>query len=228
MGRYRINKERKNSRYYILLSVIFLVVVFKWGIPLFVRIIAGDGVKRQTEEVDVIPPQSPVLSALPEATNSSSIVVDGYTEPEASLEFLVNEKVLASGKSDQSGQFSMVVQLESGDNLIQVRAADAANNTSLSAAESVILDTKPLTITISSPKDGTEFFGKNNQVVEIRGEINKSESQVMINNSFVVVGRDGLFTHRFQIQNGNNQIDIMASDRAGNTDVMRINLVYTP
>lgn len=227
-GRYRTTKEAGRSRFYILLSVIFIVIMFKWGIPFFVNIIAGKGEIRQNQDKDVISPQSPVLSALPEATNSASLPVEGYTEASASLDLLINDVISLASIADEDGSFSMIGNLTNGSNRVYVRATDGAGNVSTSEVKMVIFDNKPIDLTISSPKDGSEFFGKNNRVIDISGEVNKANSQVIINSSFVVLGKDNKFTHRFQLADGNNEIKIIASDKAGNTAEETIKILYTP
>ncbi len=227
-GRYRNNQESSRSRFYILLSVVFVFVVIKWGIPFFVNVLAGDGSPRISQEKDVIPPQVPILSALPEATNSASLQIEGYTEPGAALDFLINDKISITDKANSDGSFSKIATLDTGSNRVQVRAADEAGNINISEVKLVIFDNKPLDLTITSPKDGTELFGKNNQVVDIQGETSKPESQVIINSSFVIVGKDGSFVHRLQLQNGSNEIKVVASDKAGNSAETKLTLVYTP
>ena len=227
-GKYRENKEKSKSRYYILLSIIFVVVLFKWGIPFFIGVVAGDGAPRQNIDKDVIPPQTPTLSALPEATNSASLLVEGYSEASASLDFLVNDRISLTDKTKADGSFSSIVTLDADSNRVQVRATDEAGNISISEVEIVQLDRKPIEITITSPNDGTEFFGKNNQVVDIKGETNKNDSQIIINTSFVVVEKDGTFVQRIQLLNGNNEIKAVASDKAGNSTEKVITLIYTP
>lgn len=227
-GRYRINRETRRSRFYMLLSVIFIVVMYKWGIPFFVSVIAGKGSVLINQEQDVIPPQSPVLSALPEATGSASILVEGYTESGAALDLMVNDAVSQTSKAEADGSFAIYGMLSMGPNRVYVRAADEAGNISSSEVKLVSFDNKPVVLTVLSPKDSSEFFGGNNQVIDITGEVNKANSQVVINNSFVVLDKEGKFTHRFQLADGNNEIKIVASDRAGNTDEMVIKILYTP
>ena len=192
------------------------------------KIVAGDGSIKVSQEKDIIPPQVPILSALPEATNSSSLLIEGYTEPNAALDFLVNDKISVTDKANTDGSFSKTVTLDLASNRVQVRAADEAGNINISEVKIVIFDSKPLEISINSPKEGSEFFGKNNQVVDIQGFVNKPESQVIINNSFVTTNKEGIFLHRIQLQSGNNEIKAVASDKAGNSAETKINLLYTP
>jgi hypothetical protein len=96
----------------------------------------------------------------------------------------------------------------------------------MSEIKLVNLDKEKLELTIASPKDGMEFFGKNSQVIEIVGKINKQGSQVVANNSFVNVNRDGTFVHKLQLVPGENKIQFLAQDKAGNKIEQNINF-YT-
>lgn len=191
-------------------------------------LLAGSGAQRVTTGEDIIPPQSPVISALPEATNSSRISIEGYTEAGANVELLLNDEVNKITKADTNGYFLFDSPLISGQNRVQLRAKDEAGNESMSEVSLVTFDSKPVDITISSPRDGSEFFGKNNQVVDIKGEVDKDDTQVTINSSFVMVNRDGTFVHRFMMSNGENEVKVTAVDPAGNTTEKSFKLFFTP
>jgi len=228
VGRYRRSQEGNRSRFYFLLSIVFIFVVVKWGFPLFIKIIAGDGAQVKRTDEDVIPPQAPMLSALPEATNGAELTIEGYTEGGVNIELNVNDVLNKTDKSKDDGFFSLSASLQNGTNRIQIRAIDGANNASLSEVKLINLDKEPLTLSITSPKDGTEYIGKNSQAIEINGKVNKSNTQVLANNSFVDVARDGTFTHKLQLTNGDNNIKIIASDKAGNKDEVDLKLIYSP
>lgn len=228
-GKYRKSAEGNRSRFYILLSIVFMVVMFKWGIPYFVNIVGGKGgSKANTQQTDIIPPQSPTFAALPEATNSATIIVEGYTEGGTSLSLLVGDVAVMTDKAKDDGSFSFAAPLEPGTNRIQIKATDLAGNTSSSEIKLVIYDNKPLDLTITSPKDGSEYFGKNSQVVEIKGSVSKADSSVLVNNSFAVTDKDGAFSQKVQLIKGGNTIKIVASDKSGNSSEVTLNLSYTP
>ena len=227
-GRYRNANENRRSRFYILLSVVFVGVMIKRGIPYFMNVVAGNGGQKITTENDIIPPQIPIISALPEATNSSSVIVEGYTESKAALDFLIDDNISVTGRAADDGSFAIRVSLSHGENRVQVRAADQAGNMSISPVKIVFFDAKPVELTVSSPKDGTEYFGKYNQVIEIAGEVNKPEAEVTINNSFVIVDKNGAFLHKYQLSNGDNELKIIATDKAQNVAEQKIKIVYTP
>lgn len=228
VGRYRKSQEGNKSRFYILLSVVFIFAVIKWGFPLFVRVIAGNGATINKTETDIIPPQPPTLSAIPEATNEAAMTIEGYTEPNAQLELMVNDTLNKADKALEDGSFSLMATLVNGTNRVQVRAADTAGNSSLSEIKLVTVDREPIILTVTSPKDGTEYIGKNSQSIEITGKTSKANAQIMANNSFVDVNKDGTFIQRIQLNNGENIIKIVASDKAGNIDEQTIKVNFTP
>lgn len=227
-GRYKQSQNKSRSRFYIFLSVVFVIVMIKWGIPLFMNMVAGNGAQRVNIDNDIIPPQAPIISALPDATNSARIVIEGYTEAAASVELLLNDQVDKINVADQTGSFVFETSLISGQNRVQIRAKDSKGNESMSQVTLVSYDNKPIELTVSTPKDGSEYFGKINQVIDIKGEVDKAGSQVLINNSFVQVDRSGAFIHRFMLSGGENMIKIVASDKAGNTAEKTLRLIYTP
>ena len=227
-GRYRLNQNKSRSRFYFLLCIVFLFLMIKWGIPLFMNMVAGSGAERIKTGKDIIPPQQPVISALPEATNSSAIFIEGFTEANASVELLVNDNVDKIFKADEKGNFTFDTRLVLGQNRIQFRAKDEAGNESMSEVTLVSYDNKPVVLTISSPKDGSEYFGKSSQVIDILGSVDKQNCQVLINNSFVQVDKTGSFVFRYLLSGGDNNISIVASDVAGNTAKQTLRIVYTP
>lgn len=228
IGRYKRAQEGNKSRFYLVLSVVFIFVMIKWGFPIFIRIIAGKPSIVSTASEDIIPPQTPILSAIPEATNEANISIDGYTEQGAQIELMINDTLNKLDKAKEDGTFSIWTTLNSGLNRVQVRASDTSGNSSLSEVKLITVDREPVVLTITSPKDGTEFIGKNSQSIEITGSTTKSGTQVMANNSFVDVNKDGSFLQRIQLNAGENTIKIVASDKAGNVDEKTIKITYTP
>jgi len=227
-GKYRQTQNKSRSRFYIFLSIVFVAVMIKWGIPLFMNLVAGNGASRVDNVKDIIPPQEPLISALPEATNSSFVTVEGYTENLASVELLLNDLTDKITKADESGLFSLGVVLSSGQNRIQVRAKDEAGNESMSGVSLVTFDNKPVELVVTSPKDGNEYFGKLNQVIDIKGSVDKKDVQVLVNNSFVSVNSEGNFVHRIMLSDGENTLTIKASDKAGNMTEKALKIIYTP
>ncbi|MBI3282902.1 hypothetical protein HYZ70_02390, partial [Candidatus Curtissbacteria bacterium] len=134
MGRaysYRVAKKKSRSLAYLVLAVILAFAMFKWGLPFFIDILAGPGKDiKTTQNDDKLPPQTPILSALPEATNSASLAVEGFTEVDAEVILLINDEQVGSDRADKEGAFSIDIKLNDGENRILVKARDMAGNES--------------------------------------------------------------------------------------------------
>lgn len=218
-GKYRTDtKTKSKTRFFLLLTVVFLIVLFKWLVPAMFNVLSSSGndVKPAKAEKDIIPPQMPFFSALPEATNSSQTYIQGYTEANVNLEIYVNENNPIKDISDKDGNFKVGIKLSQGKNKILVKAIDLSGNSSQSEAKYIELDTKPIELSISSPADGAEIFGRDNQTTEIKGKVNKPEINILVNNSFTTSDKDGNFVFRLSLAQGENKIKIMATDKAGN------------
>lgn len=228
-GKYRATKEKNRSGFYIVLSVIFLIVLLKWGIPVFIGVLSSpSSTPNNTTMNDNVPPQIPVISALPEATNSSKIKVEGFTEMDADVELFVNDEVADSGKADSNGAFTLRGNLVKGSNRIQLKAKDASTNISQSEIVTVTYDDKPIELIISSPKDGSEYYGSVNQTVDIKGAVNKNDATVIVNGSYASVDKEGSFNQRIMLNNGDNNIVVKVSDRSGNQVEKSFKLIYNP
>lgn len=228
-GKYRESKEKSRSRYYILLSIVFVIVLIKWGVPAFIDYVSGPSVSQSNNsEKDVIPPQIPVLSAVPEATNSARFEVQGYTEKEADVELFINDNLVDTKKSDDNGSFVLNGNLEVGSNRLSIKARDTSGNFSQSEDRVITYDNKPVELIIDSPKDGNVYYGSNSQTVDIVGSVNKPDSTVTINGSFAFVSKEGKFNQRYQLTNGENNLKIIVVDRAGNTTEIELKLNFIP
>ena len=227
---FRERKSKKGSWIYIVLAIVLVFVMAKWGIAAFIDILAGptnSKSSRQTQIEDRIPPQTPLLSALPDATNSANLKVEGFTQAEVDVGLIINDIKVGTAVADKDGAFSFKVNLKEGDNSIVANASDKSGSTSHSIAKTVILDTKSPEIKIDSPKDGSEFFGSKNQNVTISGKISESGVSLNLNNAFVRVGSDGTFSISFRLAEGDNTLTLSSTDEAGNTAQASLKLKLT-
>ena len=215
---YRSKRNRSGPVYFVL-TVLFVFFMVKWGVPLFVDLVAGPtGIKGGllSSSEDNVPPQIPVLSALPEVTNSAEVTIEGYTEPKAEVSVWRNGEMVASDKSDDQGAFKIKVNLSEGENRIQVKARDEKGNESESMLKTIIYDKSEITIMIESPVDGVEIFGKNSQNLTVSGKVSQSEATVTVNGNFARVDGEGKFSVVIRLNEGDNDLLVKAVGRAGN------------
>jgi len=222
MAGQRFSTRRKKSGSGLVwggLAIGFIVVMIKWGVPWFVNILAGPAAPKGggvNTAADIVPPQIPVLFPIPEATNSANLKIEGFTEGNVEVNLFKNDELFMNSKTDDKGAFKIDLKLSDGENKIQVKARDAAGNESQSVVKTVMYDKKASEVTIDAPKDGDEIFGKNNQTIAFSGKVTKVDSVVTVNGNFARVDVDGKFSVMVKLSEGDNNVVIKATDKAGN------------
>ena len=90
----------------------------------------------------------------------------------------------------------------------------------------VRVDQEPPALEITKPKASDRFFDKDNPI----SAEGKSEegANLTVNNHFVLVRSDGSFSTQISLTTGDNQLDFVAKDKAGNETKKIITVNYTP
>lgn len=226
-------EEKKNIRKAFLLTILtvgLVAVILVFGIPLVVKYagLITDIRKSSTpiEVDDTTPPPPPKIDPLPDFTNQTNIDINGSTEPGATVTISVNRnttEILAN----KSGRFSSNVGLNDGDNTIFAYSKDAHGNESSKTENiNIVFDNEPPDLSISSPENGSEFFGSRQRQMTISGSTEESSS-VSINERFVVVAGDGSFNYTTTLSEGNNEFKIKAEDRAGNSTEQNLTVTFS-
>jgi len=118
------------------------------------------------------------------------------------------------------------IELDEGKNEISVKAKDEAGNESFSATKKVEWDKEPLEMSVDNPQDGSEYFGQQNQTIEVNGLVNKPTAKVTINGLYTNINSEGVFSHALRLSEGDNTIEVVATDPAGNTSTVSLNVRY--
>ncbi len=106
-------------------------------------------------------------------------------------------------------------------------ARDNHGNTSEeSRSWTVTVDNEGPELSISEPQEGQRFF-ENDSPITVKG---KSEEGVdlRVNDRMVMVGNKGEFELKMSLKEGDNQIEAVAIDAAGNETRKAILVNYTP
>lgn len=228
-GRYRSKGVKNQSRFYLFLSIALVIFMVKWGVPGLVNLLATTGGGASSEEQkDTIPPQRPILSAVPEAVNEAELMITGFTEALAEVQLWLDDDLEKEDKSDESGEFSFSVSLSKGEHQLRVKAIDEAGNMSESELKRVTYDPEAMEIVIEEPSEGGEFFGREGGSITVRGKVNKSGARVMINGSLARLDEKGVFEHLIKLAEGENKIKVEAEGKAGNKAEKEITVKYYP
>ena len=160
--------------------------------------------------------------------SADKVEVIGITTPGAVVS--INGEL---AEVDEGGNFTMMVVLEEGPNIIEIIASDLEGN-----QESRILvviyvpspETPPqvsetgFSLTVTQPADESII---NTDKVEVIG-ITTPGAVVSINGELADVNEEGNFTMMVVLEEGPNIIEVIASDLEGNEESHTLVIVYVP
>lgn len=227
-----ITQEKRNIRkasLYILLTIAAIALFIFLGIPLIAKTASFvSELKKGTkpiEKQDTIPPAVPNIQIPPEYTNQPKIEIKGTTEPGITIIVQANSQT-EEIVSVKDGLFTYTFSLKNGENKISFIAKDNSGNESQSTPTYTInYDNEPPEITISSPQDGTSFYGSKQRQIVIQGKV-KDADTLKINDRIVIIENNGSFTYAVTLQEGNNDFEIIAEDKAGNKKIERLTVQF--
>lgn len=226
------SEEEKAKRRAVIFGILTLVLgtaLLVWGIPFFVKAIEFLGnLKSEGEEMvkeDKIPPIVPRFSFIPEATNSATLSVSGFSEPKAGIKLVFNDQEIDTD-ADEEGNFSISkLNLDLGENSLLAWAEDESENQSEKTETFLIVyDSEAPGLEIEAPEDKSSA---EEQTIEVRGKT-ESEVRVLINEHIVIVDEEGGFSTKITLKEGGNKITITAEDKAGNQTKRELSVTYLP
>lgn len=227
----RVEQKRavKTAIWGLVLVAALLGLVVKFGIPLLIQLAVlltkPDSFPPENPDSQIL--SAPTLDALPEATPSAKIHVTGFTLANTTVEILVNGQVETQTLS-QDGRFDLPVELADGANIISAQAKNSSGGQSpFSASWEVIRDAKPPTLSITSPADKSSTQGNSQKIIEITGQT-ETDATILINGRLTIISADGKFSFRFQQNDGDNPLTVVARDRAGNQTISQLLITWHP
>jgi hypothetical protein len=156
--------------------------------------------------------------------NISPTTVTGTVDDGAAT-VVVNNVAAAVG----NGQFSLSLPLQEGPNLITAAATNTSGAVG-TATLSVTLDTTPPHVTITSPQDqfvttdaSISISGNVNDIVV--GTVNDQQAQVTVNGVAANVANRTFLATNVPLIMGNNTIQAVGRDRAGNAATTQITVI---
>lgn len=147
-------------------------------------------------------------------TKEAATTVTGTASPTTTIELKQNGEVVADTVVGDDGKFAIDVNLVEGSNEFSVVSKLNDKVTGESTPVSVILDTTAPELTIDKPANGEKV---NRETVTVEGLISDANiDTVMVNGSPAAVS-DGKYSKRMILDNGTNEITVVATDKAGNS-----------
>jgi bacillopeptidase F len=171
----------------------------------------------------------PAITSLEDGliTNEAEVTVAGTASPETTVEVEQNGEVIGSADIDTDGSFAIDAELDEGENefvaVTYVNGEDAANSDTVT----VTLDTVAPEVTIDNPSDGDKI---NRETTTVEGTVaDENLDTVTVNGRTTNVSDDGSFSQRILLDNGENVIEVEATDLAGNvtTETVTVDVKFT-
>ena len=227
-------EEKRNFRnavLFIILSIAAVVLLVIFGIPQIGKVATFvSGFKNNnkvTVSVDKTPPAPPNFGTYPSFTNQQTVSITGTAAPGVTVKLNFNGNS-QSTLTDNSGNFTFSnLTLQTGNNIFSAVTVDTSGNTSQKTPDNTIVyDTKAPALVITSPSDGSSFFGSSQIQATIQGTTDTGAS-VTINDRIVSVDDSGKFEYTTTLSNGSNPFKVIATDQAGNTTEKDITLSFS-
>jgi flagellar hook assembly protein FlgD len=153
------------------------------------------------------PPEVTIVSpANGEWTNQNLLAVTGLVPPGTSIKVNGQEAVVA-----EDGQFQREVILQEGENLFRVEATDDVGNVT---SQELIIRRKTVPPALALNVDEGEVFQQSE--VQIIGKTDPG-ALILVGGQTVAVSSLGEFQTTVNLLNGENLLDVLAQDQAGNT-----------
>jgi sugar lactone lactonase YvrE len=166
------------------------------------RITATDTVR------PVLTISAPVAGLL---TRDSAVAVSGSVQDRTAVQVSVN----GLPASMSSGSFQVTVPLpQEGENTLLIRATDAAGNRT-DSTRTVIRDTSPPVLSVSSPAEG--LVTRAAEVVVTGSVQDRTRVTVQVNGTPLLGDSTGAFSGSMALAEGVNLLTITATDQAGNS-----------
>lgn len=223
-------QKKKYTRQTLTLSILTLtliVVIVFWGIPALVKVaIFLSDINNTTQPIsgeDNIPPSPPILQPIIDATNSAQIKIEGFAEEGSTVLLSLNGVIKYETVAETDGEFLFKqIELSDGENEIYTKSIDTSGNESeKSTIQKIILDSQAPEVEVTFPADDQKFYGSSEQQLNILG-IAEEGSLITINGSYVILKPDNTFSFKTSLNQGDNNITVVARDNAGNETAVNL------
>jgi len=225
--------EKQSQKNLILSALGILVVIFllvKFGIPLLVNFSvfigslgkADETVKTETESFVT----APILDIPFTATNSAQTRITGQSTAESTVSVYLNGSLFEKNEVEKDGIFSFLITLNDGENRIKAKAEKDNKESDFSDELIIIYQNKPPSLEIKSPTEGQKFEKDQNTVI-VTGKTD-SGTRVTVNSFWAQIDEENNFSYNLTLHDGDNEIKIIAEDKAGNKTEKNIKVNYSP
>ncbi len=214
----------------VLITGVVLLILYFWIMTVVANIDSFWGLfpsgETATEEKDSQTPRSPFLNNPPKFTKEDNITVSGFAEEGATVKIYVNDTEVGKTLADKEGSFRFEnIKLQEGSNEVFTIATNQDNvNSPPSAVYSIQYLNKPPKLEVTGPTQGQTISQEQNGY-PVKGVTDIGDT-VTVNGHRAIVDPEGNFTYVNYLQEGKNEILVIAKDLAGNESIVGIDVTY--
>ncbi|MBQ6436430.1 hypothetical protein IJJ27_02610 [bacterium] len=212
-----------------LLIVASVLIYLVWVFPALVSWTGELNSAKYIAPESNVRPQMPLFNAPPTDTNVASVKMSGFGTPGSKVQLVVNGDARPQYLVEVgiNGEFALMVDLDEGENTIQAYSYDDRGlESKVTKKYSVNLDTKIPEIDLQAPENGQEFMGTGVQTITIHGQTEPG-AKVVVNNTAGRANSEGIFDINYRLTDGNNILEVVATDAAENEAHVTIQVRYS-
>ncbi|MFS0672176.1 S8 family serine peptidase [Ornithinibacillus sp. 179-J 7C1 HS] len=147
-------------------------------------------------------------------TNETTVTVEGLASPTTTVSLLNNGEEVGTTDIGEDGAFSFDIELEEGQNELQAVSYVNGEQATDSEIVTVTLDTIAPELTVVNVEDGQRT---NRETLTVQGTVNDENLSSVTVNGLNAPVEEGAFLKRILLDEGENTIEVIATDTAGNT-----------
>jgi len=231
LNRASQQKEKRRLALTLIGTVVLLVLLVKFGIPALINFSlflssAKSSSTSQTTKQDAFL-TAPILNPIASATNSASFDVSGVAGAKQLVKLYINDNYIDSMTSKDDGSFSFKgVSLSQGQNVVKAKVEKDSKSSDFSPAWTIVYKNSAPSLSILQPADGQSFSGSQNVSITVAGKTDP-DVKVTVNDFWAITDNNGNYSYSLHLQNGGNQIKVVATDGAGNKTEKNISVSYS-
>ena len=222
--------KSKRNLFLSLVGIIFIVfLLVQFGVPalanfaIFLSGINGSDKTDSKKEVSFIPP--PVLDSNLTATNSAQVIISGRIPDKGNVEIYINDELKDTINTEKDGTFSTKQKVKSGENTVKARTDLDGKNSDFSNTLFITYIKSAPNLTIATPANGQSFNKDENRII-VSGQTDPGVT-VTVNGFWALIDDANSYSYELPLKDGDNDINIVAIDQAGNKTEKTVKVNYS-
>jgi bacillopeptidase F len=159
-------------------------------------------------------------------TKESTVKVEGSAAPTTTVHIYNDGEEIATTAASDNGKYAVDIDLNEGTNVLTAKASTEQGITDASEPATVVFDPNAPELSIASPADGSKI---NKETVTVTGAITDANLDTVTVNGTAAKVENGTFSARVMLDEGKNEIKVVAVDKAGNATEksIKVDVKYT-